>query len=301
MKCSINKESVTDEEVRKKMLAHPGIVHRGHGGGLHNKMEYTTLKSVPIPQPTPYQDVNIFLNLLLSNIQSILGDHFIGLYLGGSLALGDFNPHWSDIDFAAVTVDELSPEMIAGLQAMHTSLWATGIKWARRLDGSYVSQQLFRHWTADHEACPFVEGDTFTVTTQGSAVIQRHIIYQYGVAVAGPSPRRLLDPVDLDELRRALQDMLEIGWRPLLDDPAWVRQSQMQPFAILTICRTLYTLEHGVVASKPVAARWCQQAIGQQWTELIEWALDWPHDTESSHLAATLSLIQYALDHHKHL
>jgi hypothetical protein len=75
----------------------------------------------------------------------------------------------------------------------------------------------------------------------------------------------------------------------------------MQPFAILTICRMLYTLEHGVVASKPVAARWCQQAIGQQWTELIEWALDWPHDTESSHLAATLSLIQYALDHHKHL
>ena len=58
--------------------------------------------SVPIPQPTPYQDVNVFLNLLLSNIQSILGDHFIGLYLGGSLALGDFNPQRSDIDFVAV-------------------------------------------------------------------------------------------------------------------------------------------------------------------------------------------------------
>lgn len=257
--------------------------------------------SVPIPQPTPYQDVNIFLNLLLSNIQSILGDHFIGLYLGGSLALGDFNPHRSDIDFVAVTFDELPPEMIAALQAMHTRLWATGTKWARRLDGSYVPQQVFRHWTPDHTACPFVEGDRFTVTNQGSAVIQRHIIHRFGVVVAGPSPHRLLDPVDADELRRALQDMLEISWRPLIDDPAWLQQNQMQPFAILTLCRTLYTLEHGVVASKPVAARWCQQVIDKQWTALIEWALAWPHETEPSHLEATQSLIKYTLDRNKHL
>jgi hypothetical protein len=88
---------------------------------------------------------------------------------------------------------------------------------------------------------------------------------------------------------------LEKWWRPLLDDPAWVRQSQKQPFAILTMCRALYTLEHGIVASKPVAARWGQQAIDKQWTELIKWALAWPHDTQSNHLASTLSLIQYTL------
>jgi Domain of unknown function (DUF4111) len=252
--------------------------------------------SVPIPQPTPHQDVNGFLNLMLSNLQAILRDHFIGLYLGGSLALGDFNPHRSDIDFVAVTVDKLPPEMIVALEEMHTRLWATGTKWAGKLDGSYVPQQVFRHWTADHPPCPFVEGNSFTVTQQGSAVIQRHIIHQYGVVVAGPSPPMLLDPVAAGELRRALRDMLETGWRPLLDDPAWVQQSQMQPFAILTMCRTLYTLEHGVVASKPVAARWCQQTMGQQWTALIEWALAWPHDTESNHLAATLSLIRYTLD-----
>ncbi len=132
------------------------------------------MKSLNKPQPTPYQDVNIFLNLLLSNLKSILGDHFIRLYLGGSLALGDFNPHRTDIDFIAVTRDELPPEMITALQAMHTRLWATGTKWARRLDGSYVSQQVFRHWTPDATACPFVEGDNFTVTNQGSAAIRQH-------------------------------------------------------------------------------------------------------------------------------
>jgi Aminoglycoside adenylyltransferase, C-terminal domain/Nucleotidyltransferase domain len=257
--------------------------------------------SLHVPGPTPYRDVNVFLNLLLSNIQSILGDQFTGLYLGGSLALGDFNPNRSDIDFVAVTVDELPLETIVALEEMHARLWDTGIKWARKLDGSYVPQQVLRHWTSEDKACPFVEADRFYVTNQGSAVIQRHIIRQYGVAVAGPSPQALIDPVDADDLRNALRDNLEKGWRPLLDDPAWVQQSQKQPFAILTMCRTLYTLEHGVVASKPVAARWCQQAIDKQWTGLIEWALAWSYDTESNHLAETLSLIQYTLDRYKHL
>lgn len=257
--------------------------------------------SVPIPQPTPYQDVNVAVTLVLSNLQAILQDHFIGLYLGGSLALGDFNLHRSDIDFIAVTLDELPPEMIVALEEMHIRLWATGTKWTRKLDGSYVPQQVFRHWSIDHPPCPFVEGDKFSVTQQGSAVIQRHIIHQSGVVVAGPSPQLLLDPVNADELQRALRDMLVTWWRPLLDDPAWVQQSQQQPFAILSMCRTLYTLEHGVVASKPVAARWCQQALGTPWSAVIEWALAWPHDTESNHLAATLSLIQYTLDRYKYL
>lgn len=249
-----------------------------------------------IPQPTPYQDVNAVLNLVLSNMQATLGDQFIGLYLGGSLALGDFNPQRSDIDFVAVSVDHLSPETIAALEEMHKRLWATGTEWAMKLDGSYVPRQVLRRWTSDHPPCPFVEADSFQVTNQGSAVIQRHIIRQHGVVVAGSSPHTLIDPVGADDLRNALWDMLEKWWRPLLDEPAWIQQSQEQPFAILTMCRALYTLEHGVVASKPVAARWGQNTFGEPWSRSIEWALTWPLDTQSNHLASTLSLIRYTLN-----
>jgi hypothetical protein len=256
--------------------------------------------SIHIPQPTPYQDVNVFLSLLLSNMQAILGDHFIGLYLGGSLALGDFNPTRSDIDFVAVTSEESPLETIVALEKMHTRLWNTGAKWARKLDGSYVSQQVLRHWTSDDTPCPFVEEDRFCVTNQGSAVIQRHIIRQYGVVVAGPHPHTLIELVDAYDLRNALRDNLEKWWQPLLDDPSWVQQSQKQPFAILTMCRALYTLEHAIVVSKPVAARWVQQTIGEPWTELIEWALAWPQDPKSDHLRSTLSLIQYTLDRYEH-
>ena len=251
--------------------------------------------SVPIAQPTPYQDVNATLDLLLSSMQAVLGDRLVGLYLGGSLALGDFDPGRSDIDFVAVTADELPPEMVAALREMHARLWDTGSKWAMKLDGSYVPQQVIRRWTSDHAPCPFVEGDRFEATVQGSAVIQRHIIREHGVVIAGPDPHTLIDPVDADGLRDAMREMLEKWWRPLLDDPDWLQTSQNQPFAILTMCRTLYTLEHGVVASKPVTAQWAQGALGEQWAALIEWALAWSPDTESNQLTSTLKLIQYTL------
>src|SRR5215469_13557725 len=48
--------------------------------------------------PTPYADVNAVLHDFLIRIQAILGKHLAGIYLSGSLALGDFDPRSSDLD-----------------------------------------------------------------------------------------------------------------------------------------------------------------------------------------------------------
>lgn len=244
-------------------------------------------------QPTPYRDVNVFLDLFYANLRAVLADQVVAIYLGGSLALGDFNPQRSDIDFAVVTREELPPGIVAALAQMHARLWATGNRWAQKLDGSYVPQQVIRRWTPDHAPCPFVEAAECYMTQQGSAVIQRYILREHGVAVVGPKPQTLLDPVDALELRGAVQDMLVRWWRPLLDDPAWLEQDSQQPFAVLTMCRMLYTYEHGAVVSKPAAARWCRQTADSRWAPLIDWALNRPQVTETDHLAATLELIAY--------
>ncbi len=65
------------------------------------------------PGLTLYPDVNAVLTILLDGAQSVLGDHFIGLYLYGSLASGDFNPQTSDVDFLVVTDTDLTDELIA--------------------------------------------------------------------------------------------------------------------------------------------------------------------------------------------
>jgi len=251
--------------------------------------------SVPL-SPTPYREVNDFLSQLLARQRALLGEHLVGLYLGGSLALRAFDLSRSDIDFLVVTFDHVSSKIVSGLQDLHAQLCVTHSKWAMKLDGSYVPRKVVRDWTADHPPCPFVEGNQFQVTKQGSAVIQRHIIRVHGLTIVGPDPHELIEPVPISEMRIALRDMLETWWCPELDNPSWVTQTQNQPFTILTMCRSLYLLEHGDATSKVIAGRWAQKALGQSWVEPIEWALTWPHDAEVDHTITTLNIIAYTLD-----
>jgi len=61
---------------------------------------------------TPYPDVNALLQELLTGVRAILGDHLVGVYLDGSLALGCFEPDRSDVDVVVVTEDELGSDVV---------------------------------------------------------------------------------------------------------------------------------------------------------------------------------------------
>ncbi|HLO29032.1 MAG TPA: nucleotidyltransferase domain-containing protein, partial [Anaerolineales bacterium] len=139
--------------------------------------------------PTPYPDVNEILDVLLSDVQQILGDQFIGMYLYGSLSSGDFNPETSDVDFLVVTRDLLSDEHIAELESMHQKIWAGGLKRADRLEGSYIPQKDLRRHDPNNAPCPTINEGKFYVDRLGSDwIVQRHIVREYGVALAGPDP-----------------------------------------------------------------------------------------------------------------
>ena len=251
-----------------------------------------------VAHPTPYPDVNAVLHVLLSGVQTILGDHFIGMYVYGSLASGDFNPQRSDIDFLVVTADELPDEMLAALGAMHARITASGLKWATRIEGDYIPQSALQRYDPTHAQYPHLGMDGhFDVEQHGSdGVIQRYLIREQGIALAGPAPRNLIDPVQPSDLRQAALGILLEWWAPMLRDPTRLHSSEYQAYAILTMCRALYTLQHGAVVSKSVAARWAQEALGEQWATLIQRALAWRHDVHLDSLDETLDFIRYTLE-----
>ena len=78
--------------------------------------------------PTPYDDINLFLQILLDNVRAVLGNYFIGMYLYGSLATGEFDANRSDIDFLVVTSEKLPKNMISDLKTMHTRLYESGLE-----------------------------------------------------------------------------------------------------------------------------------------------------------------------------
>jgi len=248
--------------------------------------------------PTLYPDVNEILGLLLTNVQEILEDQFVGMYLYGSLSSGDFNPETSDIDFLVVTTDSLAKEHIGALKSMHEQLWASGLPWAKRLEGSYVPRSLVRRHDPDGDPCPTVNEQEFFVDKRGSDwIIQRHVIRESGVTLAGPDPATLIDPVSADEIRGAVRETLQEWWFPLLQDSSWLaeRGSEYRAYAILTMCRALYALEHGTILSKPAAARWAQTRLGEGWRDPIARALAaQKHGSRGTELLSdALGLIRY--------
>jgi hypothetical protein len=247
---------------------------------------------------TPYPDVNAVLHDLLSGVQAVLGDRFVGMYVQGSLASGDFDPQRSDVDFVVVTADELPDEVLSALKAMHAHLTAAGGKWATRLEGSYIPRRALRRYNPACTRHPALRVDgSFDVDEHGSDwVIQRHVIREHGITLAGPDPKELIDPLKPDDLRWAASATLHEWWAPQLRDPFRLRDREYQAYATLTMCRALYTLQHGTVVPKPVAARWAQETLGGRWTALIARALAWPHDPQPDSLDETLQLIRYTLE-----
>lgn len=247
--------------------------------------------------PTPYPEINELLAALLLEAQAVLGERLVGMYVHGSLASGDFAPRRSDVDFVAATVETLPAEMLPQLAAMHSRLRRSGLKWAAKMEGSYIPLAALRRYDPANCRYPALRIDgSFDVDEHGSDwVIQRHILREHGIALAGPPPHTLIDPVEPAALRQAAWGILDTWWRAKLEDPTLLRSSEYQAYAVLTMCRALYTLQYGRVVSKEAAARWAQDDLEDRWEELIELALAWPEGEPWDYLNETLALIAYTL------
>jgi len=244
----------------------------------------------------PYEDVNAVLLALRDEAQAILGKRFVGLYLYGSLSSGDFNIHSSDIDFLVITDGYLPEKMVTALEALHTRLWDSDMKWAAKLEGSYLPQACLRRYNPVDGPFPCINEGKFYLAHHGSDwVIQRYILRENGVAVAGPDIRPMIDPVSPDEIREAVLGIMGEWWRPMLDDPTFLTRRDYQAYATLTMCRALHALRYGSIVSKPVAARWAQQEYGQ-WAGLIERALAWPEGEQTDEMGKTLDFIRFILE-----
>lgn len=243
-------------------------------------------------------DVAAVLDSLRAGAREILGSEFVGLYLYGSLATGDFNPERSDIDFVVVTEGVLSDDDVAALGEMHARLASSGDHWAAHLEGSYIPRAALRRWDPADARHPHLAHDApFQFTEHGADwVIQRHVLRERGVVLAGPEPRTLIDPVTQADLRAAIARLLREFWREKGSSDDFLAPRAYQAFAVLTMCRALHTLERGEISSKPAAARWAILNLDAPWRPVIARALAWPHGEQHDGLDEARALIRYTLE-----
>jgi predicted nucleotidyltransferase len=249
-----------------------------------------------------HQDVDEVLHGFLESAQSILGDQFVGMYLYGSLATGDFSPDRSDIDFVVVTAGELSDAHLKALTQLHDLFAASDSPWATEIDGSYIPRDSFRRYDLAQAIHPHVErgvGKLRLERFQSDWVIQRHVMRERGVVLAGPAPHELIDTVGAAEIRQAVRELALHSWAPLEEESIqWERGGQV--YAILTMCRMLHTLETDSLISKRAAGQWAREALGEPFAPLIDRALAWKktdsQKTATEDAVATAALIRLVVN-----
>jgi hypothetical protein len=282
-------------------------------------------------QPTSNAEINAVLLELTHRVSDALGDNLVGVYLQGSLAIGDFTAG-SDIDFIVLVREDIAESQLPELQSLHASVYGLPNYWAQHLEGSYAPELVFRRWSETprdppgHDPRP---GDWIDPATgmgprtypfhyldhgarslvrseHDNTRVVRWSTREKGVVLVGPPPTDIIDPVTADDLRAEMTDGLTRFAAPMLRDPASMDQLWMQSFYVVFYCRMMHTLACGEVASKKAGAQWARSQLDPHWRGLIDraeasWQL--PMDVklgpaDRDEVAATLDFIRYAIALH---
>lgn len=255
--------------------------------------------------PTPYPELNTVLWEMVASIQEILTTNFVGAYLQGSFAVGDFDLH-SDVDFIIVTAGELSGDQVSALQVMHDRIYCLQSPWAQHLEGSYFPQQVLRDytqrgrklWYLDHGARYLIEAD------HCNSIVVRWVVRENGVTLAGPPPDTLVDPIPVELLRMEIMAVITNWGQEMFANPDGFNNHFYQSFIVLNYCRMLHDLHTGFPGSKRAGADWAKLNLDPSWSALIDRAWDGRPDpalsvrrpADPGDFANTLKFVAYVIE-----
>ena len=223
-------------------------------------------------QPSPHSDVNQLIEELVRRIESILGSTLVGMYLEGSLVLGDFDPRTSDIDLLAAVSRDIDEHEFEALRQMHADIASAYRDWEDRIEVCYISVAALR--SVKSQASQIVNispGEPFHRTEDRKEWLMNWcLIREKSTILLGPSPKTLIEPISQQEFVQSVKENAR-SWA------IWVEGTKSryaQSYAVLSMCRALYSFREGDQVSKKGAARWAQGAL-PEWSALIQNAMDW--------------------------
>lgn len=114
-----------------------------------------------------------------------------------------------------------------------------------------------------------------------------------------------MSPISADALQREILETMSTWRQHFLANSDKLNNRFYQPFAVLSYCRMLHTLQTGSIESKRAGAIWAKEVLDTRWRQLIGRAWDSrPGDAsqkvrqkaDPADLQSTWEFMKYALD-----
>jgi hypothetical protein len=194
-----------------------------------------------------------YLEKLTNRLRGVLGDELVGVYVGGSFALGDYDRTRSDLDVSAVTraptAADTAQEIVAAIRHEALPSPARGLEFVLYPLETARAGGVEPGFDLNLNSGPGLafRADLEPVAGEGHwFAIDRSVLASHGVALAGPPTATLFRSAGRAELLPELAETLR--W--------FLRQDSLSADAVLNACRAVFYAREGTWASKRAAGEW---------------------------------------------
>ena len=220
-------------------------------------------------------DVKKLINDIVKSFRKTLKDNLVGVYLHGSLAMGCFNPNYSDIDMLIVVEREMNVEdkrlfIKDFLDAIKSKkipkkgieFSVIQIKYLRNFE--YPTPFELHYSKMWREAYEQNRVDFSKRNRDPDLAAHIVVTLNRGICLYGKPIYDVFKPIpEKFYVESILYDAKDIERNPM-EDPV---------YSILNLCRILYYLKERVVSSKKEAGEWAIEILPEDLKRLVNKAL----------------------------
>jgi hypothetical protein len=196
-------------------------------------------------------------------------------YIVGSIALGEFNAYFSDIDFVTVLSRKATPIDLGHLRNIHQSIEQTCPKW--KMSGSCILVSDLGKPGNDFRPCPqFHDGELIPSAHGSISFVTWWELKNCGIRLLGPVPENSSFTVDWDELIVEMRENLNTYWRSWTHQPrriAILYSNWGIQWAVLGVLRQYFTFKENTITTKVRAGEYALGSLPPRWHPLIQEAI----------------------------
>lgn len=204
-------------------------------------------------------------------------------YLVGSVALGEFNEKYSDIDFVTVLSRIATLEEIEKIGNVHKTIEQNHCRW--KMSGSYIQLHDLGKVGCDIEPHPHFHDSVLKPNAYHDLnLVTWWELKNHGISVIGGNLQDLF-VIDWDLLLSKMKQNLNSYWVSWTNHPkrvALLFSDWGIQWAVLSVLRQFYTFNENTITTKVKAGEYALKHLPTRWHHLIGEAINIRKDQRGS-------------------
>jgi hypothetical protein len=197
-------------------------------------------------------------------------------FIEGSIALGGFNEHFSDIDFLVVLDRTATPAETESLRLIHKTIEKNYPQ--REFMGNYLPADAWSLFDGQSGSPLRYHHDILRPQRRFDLdSVEGWILKHHGIALIGPDPQSLPFTVDWNVIIRKMRENLNSYWADYTRRPHRIISLYSDwgiQWTVLGVLRQFYSFKENSITTKNKAGEYALTCMPTRWHRLIQEAID---------------------------